>query len=438
MANNPIPPFDPNAPAHAAPRDPNRPAQFSLTPDGVREGAPANPPFIHPALQGSPEALAYELGVRARSAGRGALPKYTASTPGAGPAMPPLDAQHHEGLTMEQQAAMHGASMSHQAQAAAQYPGSIVEPLNPGARVAGAPRQPTYSDMGILNSDVLPQGAENDPQYLRGHGAHMAMYQPNLALKYGVIRNGQHIPPQALQANVGGAGRDGQIGNRPLSQTIQDLQALTNVQPPASVPRTEEEAVSSVEPARAYGDDDDEKSDSDKNIEELIKKLDDYDFDALRQKMNKDLINNDEQRKIVESRLDPLSLSDLIMRGRVSQRVVIHEGTLEYTFRSFDVGDDMAVKRLIASEVQHIGNPGRYYLDRFSLMTMCAGITHINGQPLPENIGADGTWSDEGFTTKLLWFMKRPLHLAASIGVHHSWFELRVRRLFVAEKVKNG
>jgi hypothetical protein len=36
------------------------------------------------------------------------------------------------------------------------------------------------------------------------------------------------------------------------------------------------------------------------------------------------------------------------------------------------------------------------------------------------------------------WVTKRPLHLIASIGTNHSWFELRVRKLFVAERVKNG
>ena len=468
MANKQIPPFDPNAPTGSA-RNLQAPAAFSPPVNTVREtvmGAPQPPqpaeqvspqPFMHPALQGNPEAIAYEAGMRARAQGvvpramapqqpvqQGGIPKYAAPTPGAGPAMPPLDAEHRDGMTISAQAAEYGASQPQQVAAAAQQPGSIVDPvavgslgLPPGQK----PPAPTPAQLGILQNDTLPAEAAQDPQYQQGQGSQVAMYQPNLALKYGVIRNGQHIPAQALQANQGGAGTNGQIGNRPMDKTLADLQALNSVQPPTGVPRTEEEAAAAAPQTRPYGEDDegdDKRELSEEEMRAIVDKLDDYDFDALRQQMNKDMLNSPAQKKLIEGRLEELDLTDLIMRGRISQVVPIVPGKLAYTFRSMDTGDDMAIKRIIASETNTVASPGRYYLDRFSLMTMVAGLTHVNGQPLPEHLDGDGKWSDAQFMKKLDWMMVRPLHMTASVGVNHGWFEMRVRKLFVAEKVKNG
>ena len=431
-------------------RDLDAPTQFS--PPAGQVGQAAAPPYVHPSVQASPEAMAYQIGMAARLQGRSlGLRKYAEPTPGAGPAMPPLEAPHQEGMTIGAQAVHYGQTPQQQAVAASQQPGSIVDGPAPfgggvGSMSPDAPRQaaPTPAQLGILQNDVLHPDAQNDSSYIQGQGAQLAINQPNLAMKYGVIRNRQHIPPQALQANVGGAGTNGQIGNRPLQNTLRDLETLTHLQPSTGLPKTEAEAEEQASQhlssaSQNVGAHEEQESKlSDKEVQAIIEKMDDFDFDALRQRMERDVLNNPEQRRIIEERLAPMHVEDVIMMARVSQKVPIIPGKFELTFRSMDAGDDSAVKRLIAAEVQTVGNPGRYYLDRFSLMTLCAGCTHVNTTPLPDHLNAEGKWDDKLFSHKLNWLLTKNLHMIASIGVNHSWFETRVRKLFVAEKVKNG
>ena len=42
------------------------------------------------------------------------------------------------------------------------------------------------------------------------------------------------------------------------------------------------------------------------------------------------------------------------------------------------------------------------------------------------------------FLKKFNMVLRLPLHMLASIGVNTLWFDVRVRKLFVAEKLGNG
>ncbi len=456
---------DPQNPNNLSPtaRDLQNPTAFS--PGTDPQGAPQQPqqgqqqPFVHPAVAASPEAVAYQAGAAARAQRRvAALPKYTEGLPGAGPSMPPLEAPHAEGFTIAQQAAMHGSTPQQLAQAAAAQPGSIVDGMAKGVGVGsmqGGPQQapqqraaPTPAQMGIQNNDTLPKEAAQDPEYLQGQGSGLAMYQPSMVLKYGVIRNGQHIPAQAFQANIGGAGAT-QIGNRPMSETLKDLERLSGVQAPAGIPQSDAEAEAQAAAAPAAASqaagappkEEEEEGEgrlSTEELERIVAQMDSFDYDAMRQRMEQDILNNPDQKNIIEERLEPISLDELLAYDRVSQVVPVIPEKLVLKYLSMTSGDDSNVKRLISEKVQGVGNPGRYYLDKFSLMTLTAGITQINQTVVPSHLNDKGVWDDEKFWFKFEWVLKRPLHLIAVIGTNHSWFELRVRKMFIAEKVKNG
>ena len=66
------------------------------------------------------------------------------------------------------------------------------------------------------------------------------------------------------------------------------------------------------------------------------------------------------------------------------------------------------------------------------------GITRINTTTLPTHLDQGGNFNDELFWKKFNRVLKFPFHMLASIGVHYYWFDVRVRKLFVAERLKNG
>jgi hypothetical protein len=361
--------------------------------------------------------------------------------------MPPLEAEAHEGMTMEQQAAMYGPSPEQRAAMAAGAQDSIVEgstsfslgSMDPNAQQ----RPPTPAQLGIMTTDMLPDEATQDPAFRRGQGDRFAVNQPDMAMKYGVVRNGMHVPPQALQANVGGGGP----GRRSMKDTIRDLQAAAGASPPPpkEMPLSDEEAEQQVQDSAAGASQNAGKprkklTDAEqKEVQEAISKLDDFDYDALRRQMNQDMLNNPEQREIIEERLDPLDVTDLIIHDRVRQTVPVIPGKFEIRFESMTGDDDLALKRLLMEESKSVEVTERYLLDKFAIMTLAAGLIAINNNPVPHAIHNEkGDFDDDQFWLKFGWVLKRGIHVLASIGANHTWFEMRVRKLLVAERAKNG
>ena len=102
-------------------------------------------------------------------------------------------------------------------------------------------------------------------------------------------------------------------------------------------------------------------------------------------------------------------------------------------------GRDLALKRLLMEESKSVEVTERYILDKFALMTLTAGVMSINSNPVPYKIhDKDGKFDDDQFWLKFGWMLKRGIHVLASIGANHTWFEMRVRKLLVAVRVKNG
>lgn len=378
------------------------------------------PPVIAQGVTLDPLAQKYgeEIAARRQQAN---LPKYT--TPVGGPALPPipiLDHQHQEGLTMADHAI-----------ASRTAPAGGPSIISPSAQNTG---------LSLFPSDVLPSEAREDKDFRDGAGSMLAVNQPHLAARYGIIRNGKKIAPQQLQGGSRGGLKQ---------ETVEGLKAVeefnrTRQRAESGESRLEAEAAAGTAGAAARianglgGEESVAPTPTADDVRKKLESLDDFDYNAFRQAMLRDILNNEDQRKIIEARVQPMDLTDLIMRGFVTQVVPIVPGKFEPEFQSLSTEDDLALKRLVMEETKSLDAPAQYMLDKFSVMSACLGVFSINKKPLPSHRDDRGNFDEERFRSKFNLFVKYPFHMVASLGIHWFWFDIRVRKLFVAETIKNG
>lgn len=383
-------------------------------------------PYVDKSVT-DPAAIAYAQQVEARRTG--ALPKY--STPTAGGPTPPIPNLHHpipEGgppMTMAQHAM--------------------------GQR-GGAPDPSAQHANYILPSDMLPPEAAADPTFMQGFGSNYATAQPHLVKKYGVIRNGVPIPAQVFNAPP--PQRDGSQQQRTISdKTVADLKSLQEIrdrqqrQEDIGTDQAVSEARASSSgaavglggmPGGKGGTGETAAPMTSQEIRTQINSMDEFDLDQLHEMMVRTLLNNDEQRKIVEERCDPMDLADLVIAGKVTQVVPIVPVKYEPEFESIGGDVDLALKRLIVEEAQALKVDNRYLLDKYALMGLACSLRALNKKPFPDYRDAQGNFNQDLFDVKFNKVTKLPLPLLASLGVHYFWFDIRVRKLLVAERIKNG
>lgn len=391
-------------------------------------------PVIAPGIT-DPQALRYAQQISDRRAAAGPQ-KYT--TPVAGgptPPIPRLDSNADKDLTMADQANMQRAAMEGPPQAPT--PRSMFQ-ARPGD-APPTPRGPGGPPAGILPADILPEEARKDPDFHEGQGSMYASAQPQLAFKYGVIRGGQRLMPQQL----------GQVSKGLRKETVEGLKSIAELQKTRASAESEDkriegEAASGIAGAAGRlgnAPTDGPQADpaaSQKNLQDAVRKLDDFDFNTFREMMMKDIINNEEQRELIEKRCTPLDITDLIMKGFVTQRVPIIVNKFEPEFQSMTGGEDLAIKRLIMQESKGLEVSDRYLLDKFALMAVTIGLFSINGNVIPSHRDNNGKFDEDAFWKKFDFVTKYPFHMLASLGVNYFWFDIRVRKLFVAEKLGNG
>lgn len=387
-------------------------------------------PFVDPRVT-DPRALAYQRDLEQR--GRQQLPKYNEPTAGGPtPPIPMLDSQHVEGQTMAQQGAAQRRPPAGQ--------GSIFEPP-PSAEPSGPmppppPRvAPSSGPLNIVPSDLLPEEAQNDPAFQRGHGSMYAVAQPELARKYGVIRGDQRIPPQMLVR------QQQQGAPQKLSpETIEGLKTFRQLQEQGEQVAIEQGDKEAEEAAKASvaGEAATAGSGLKTAKSEVDTMMSSLDLEGFRERLERNVIQNDEQKKIIEARLKPLDLSELITQGTITQIVPVQPGIFEPEFQSVSAEDDLAMKRLIIEEANSLKVDDRYLLDKFALMGITCAIRAINRLPLPDHRDEKGNFNDEKFWKKFAKVLRFPLPMISSLGANYFWFDIRVRKLFVAERVKNG
>lgn len=376
--------------------------------------------------------------------------RYTAPVGGGpNPPIPRLDMPHKEGMTMADQARMAEQPPPGVIGAESIFPQAPIKPSQdetPGK--ADMTRPPPH----LFPADLLPEAARQDPQFIEGQGSMYAVAQPRMAYKYGVIRNKQLISPQQLS---GGQQRQGQLSEKTV-EGLKAVQALQQGQAPG-VPleqqardqaegRVQDEATAAAQAgvaggaARIAGGPEQLTDEDRKKVKQAIDQMDDFDWNTFKQMTIKDLLNNEEQKKIIEERLKdkPLSLDSLIVDGYVRQRVPIKVGSFEPTFQSLGGDEDLALKRLVILEAKNLDTSEQYLQDKFSFMQLCCGIHQINNVVLPSHRDEDGNFDDKKFWEKFNKVIKYPLHMLASLSIHFFWFDVRVRTLFVADKLAFG
>ena len=299
----------------------------------------------------------------------------------------------------------------------------------------------------------------------------MAMNQPHMAAKYGVIRGGRRIPPQELVRGAAYAGpgappsdfRSGNKPPRPSAAIAADLQKALGapggeqalrarkaaeqaggVEPPDYLPKDDSEAEAQARGgAAARAGQAPVAPVLNESVSDQLRKMDDLDFEALRREMIKDILKNPKQKDAVEARCKELDIDELIMNNYVRQRVPIIPATdtskgFEPTFESMRGDVELTLKRLLVKESKSVAVTEAYLLDKYAVMTTAAGVVAINGNPLPSMYDSQGEFDEELFWEKFDWLLKRPIHMLASLGIHYSWFEQRVRKLFKADEGKDG
>ena len=387
------------------------------------------PPYIDARVTDA-AALRYAQGAQERRKPL-APPKYTTPVAG-GPDMPIplLNGEAAEGATMAAQALWQRGSM---AMPTPPLDGMVrtfgEEPaLRPGIVEGAAHQQPVvtpapnsgglHAPTGILPTDLLPEAATKDPAFRSGHGAMFAVNQQELARKYGVVRNKELVPPQLL---TGTPGRPGTGKLR--AETVAGLEALHRL----------EETAPSDGQARAEVDPD-EPPMSDEEKQRILGSMDDYDISRVKKAMFKDMLNNDVQREIIEKRLKPLDIGELIVSGRVTQVVPIRPGVFEPEYQSYQGDEDLILKRLVGEEE----GSDRYIMDKYALMGFTVALRALNKRPLPDYLDAEGHFDNNLFWKKYSIVSRLNYHMLSSMMVNWFWFDLRVRKLFRAEELGNG
>lgn len=442
-------PGGPGIPPTTVTRDVRQPTRLNADPQ--------NPgPFIDPSRVGDPVALRYAQEAAARRRPAQPLPKY--NTPVAGGPdvpIPRLDGEATEGTMASQALRQRGlppmpnpAGLDHLVREMGNEPalrvgGGIVEgtahqaPLTPSPRSGGLHPPP-----GLLAGDLLPEEAQQDPQFQQGHGSMFAVNQPHLATKYGVIRNKERLAPQQVAQSLptrGSAQGSPKATLKP--ETIEGLQALQKLEEErrqrnsaTAAAQVEQEAVRG--PAGNAGAT--EKQLSEEEKQKLLDSMDELDLSRVKKAMFKDMLNNEQQREIIEARLSPLDLGQLITEGRVTQVVPIRPNVFEPEFQSYDGEEDLIIKRLIGEEAGLTSASDRYILDKYQLMGFTIALRSFNRRPLPDYRDAEGNFNEALFWKKYAIVSRLNYHLLSSMMVNWFWFDIRVRKLLRAEELGNG
>lgn len=232
------------------------------------------------------------------------------------------------------------------------------------------------------------------------------------------------IPPLASQPQHGGQSDglvDGGVKPRPAGSPI--LSAATEEQlrqaaQAMNVPATEEAKV-------------EEKKEEKKTDDDLFSL---FDFDGKNEAER--VLNNKKRREFIEKHCSEMNFEDLLMRDEVQQVVAIKPKQFEVTFRSLKPSESLFVKQFMSSEMQ---KTEAYYLEKFTLCQLCMAIVAINGKQFgAPHEKADGEISQEVFETRLRKLLKMSGYIVADLALNYAWFDIRVRKLLLADELGNG
>ncbi len=148
------------------------------------------------------------------------------------------------------------------------------------------------------------------------------------------------------------------------------------------------------------------------------------------------LLNNKKRREDIESRCEPMDFEDLLMKDEVSQAVPIMPGKFVVVFRSMRPEDSLFIKQFLAKEPSPSDT---YSFEKLLLCQLVCTVVSINGKELPDyRTGPDLTPDDKLFQIKLKMLTRKSAYIVADLSLNYTWFDIRVRKLIVPEKLGNG
>lgn len=282
-------------------------------------------------------------------------------------------------------------------------------PEAPGPRVMALPN--------ALPTDVLHHTAFADALYAQSKDKEpLAIKHPLLARKYGIMRDGKHLQLRASD-------------NSWQAETPVIPEGAPWVAPPpaAEAPAQEPPSASAAEEEAPGG----------------LGEANDLDLARIRELMWADMLNNPEQRQLVEKRLAPLdkgaAIRDMLTGKMVQQRVPIVPDIFEPVFSQLPFWVEQKLQERMVRTLGNLDTNKPHIGDRYGFWGLVCSVVELGGKPLGSVYSADSKDIDDAkFLAKERVLLNLPSELIASLGVHYMYFSLRMRSLFQLQDIKNG
>lgn len=271
----------------------------------------------------------------------------------------------------------------------------------------------------FLPGDILPKTATLDPRFNPTQPIFASAQDPELAREYGILRNGTHMrmdgspqPPPAAAPPPPAAPPSASPPAPPAPVAA----------PPA--PSIVEKAPAPAKPAETYSED--------PPLPGAV------DLVSLRESVTEGVMNSQEQRALVESRLKGgFDYADFLLDRPIQQTVVIIPDRFEITFQAIPAHVELRLKQLISEEARSAIFDD-YLLDKYNLMGVTAAVHAIAGTVLPTYLDDAGRFSPDRFEARMQWLMRRPMPLLVLLSVHYIWFSNRMHKALLAIDPKAG
>jgi hypothetical protein len=158
----------------------------------------------------------------------------------------------------------------------------------------------------------------------------------------------------------------------------------------------------------------------------------------LEQFQLKEMLNTQEQRDIIEKRLEdyPIKLGHIYELGEFRQRVPIIPEEFEPEFRSITPEEDIQLKAMMSNEDPNMSI--RYLQDKYSVYQLVCGLRALNDREMAEHFTNHGGWDKKAFEEKGKTIMRMPVQAVISLVVHYQWFDDRCKKVFQVSDLKNG
>lgn len=184
-----------------------------------------------------------------------------------------------------------------------------------------------------------------------------------------------------------------------------------------------------------------DKPEPKKKLEEDIDRLDDFELERLMRSVQNDVINNDKERAAAEARASEIDFADGMANSEFTQWVDIIPGRLKVQFRTINSLEHQAIRLWIFNMAQKDPRIDRLASEIYGIATVVAAVAQINQTKQPAHLigeGYDREFNETVFQKKYEIFRLMPMPLIHAISVHAGWFDMRVRKMFTADFVKNG